>query len=447
MSSTIFKHALLINPAEKLNAIGSIKLSEDGIIQAIALAPDELSASEDDRVIDFTDQIICAGLFDMHVHFREPGYEYKETLATGANAAVAGGFTGVAVMPNTNPPIDNAQVASFLFQKAAKLPIDVHVIGCITEGRKGAKITNYGELNEIGVRTLSDDGSAVLDANVMRLAIEYATGFDMLLVQHCEDANLSKKGVMNEGYFSSLLGLDGIPTVSESTVLHRDISLLKYLNEVKGNAFQHPPRYHVAHVSTRESLELVRQAKADGLPITCEVTPHHFTLTDKNVFEGNYDGNFSMKPPLGSQPHKAAILEALADGTIDAIATDHAPHAAHEKSCGMAQASFGIIGLETAVGLTFTELVHTGIISTYQAIELLSSNPRRILKQDAVKIKAGEKANLTFINPNYEWSLRPENIYSKSSNTPFMNRSFKGKPLGICNKGQLILDLETKTWR
>ncbi|ACF13764.1 dihydroorotase, multifunctional complex type [Chloroherpeton thalassium ATCC 35110] len=441
MSSTILKNALLINPAEKLNAVGSMKLSESGVIEAVALAPDELSAQPDDRVIDFTGRIICSGLFDMHVHFREPGYEYKETLETGSRAAVAGGFTGVAVMPNTNPPIDSAPVASYIFRKSEKLPIDIHVIGCITEGRKGEKIANYGELSGVGVCTLSDDGSAVMDVNVMRLAIEYATGFDMLLIQHCEDDHLSKKGVMNEGYFSSMLGLAGIPAISESTLLERDISLLKYLMESKGSAFRHTPRYHVAHVSTKTSLELVKRAKASGLPVTCEVTPHHFTLTEKDVFEANYDGNFIMKPPLCTESDKAAILEALVDGTIDAIATDHAPHASHEKSGGMAQASFGIIGLETAVGLTFTELVHKGIISTYRAIELLSSNPRRILKQAPVRFQPGETANLTFIDPSYNWTLQPENICSKSTNTPFMNRAFKGKSIGICSRGTVTINL------
>jgi dihydroorotase len=437
--SLVLENALLINPAESLNRQGSLKLSETGIIESMVFAPEKIVPAAGERVIDFTGKIVAPGLFDMHCHFREPGFEYKETLQTGSRSAVAGGFTGVALMPNTEPPTDNAQVAAYLFRESEKLPIDIAVIGALTAGRRGEKICDYGELYESGVTALSDDGAPVMNSRVMRLAFEYASAFDLLVIQHCEDIHLSAGGVMNEGLYSSLLGLRGIPSISESIVLARDLNLLRHLLESKSGSMLHAPRYHVAHISTAAALNLVRDAKRDGLNVTCEVTPHHFTLTDKDVFESGYNGNLRMNPPLRSQRDRDAILEAIADGTIDCIATDHAPHACHEKDCGIAQAAFGIVGLETSVGLTFTELVHTQKISAYRAIEMLAVVPRRLMKLPDIRFTIGEPANLTFIDPTATWEVDTSQLESKSQNSPFHKFKMTGKPLGLVHKGKIVL--------
>jgi dihydroorotase len=436
--SFIFQNARLINPAEALDKIGSMKISSDGVIEAI-LFDATIPASADDTAIDFSGNIIASGLFDMHCHFREPGFEYKETLETGAASAIAGGFTGVALMPNTEPPTDNAAVATFVTHRSKKFPIEVEVVGALTVGRKGERISPYGELFESGVKALSDDGSPVMNSRVMRLAFEYASQFDLLVIQHCEDTHLSHGGVMNEGVYSSLLGLRGVPSISESIVLSRDLELLRYLRETKSQAMPTLPRYHVAHISTKKALDLVREAKREGLPVSCEVAPHHFTLTDKAVFDSGYDGNFRMNPPLRNDGDREAVLAAIADGTIDCIATDHAPHACHEKDCGISQASFGIVGLETSVGLTFTELVHKNIISLYRAVEMLSTAPRRLMKLPDVRFSVGALANLTLIDAAYEWTVDTSSLTSKSKNSPFENFQMRGKAVGIVSKGKVIL--------
>ncbi len=436
--SVVIQNARLINPAESLDRVGSIKISDSGIIEAIMFEA-SLPVSALDTVVEFPHGIVASGLFDMHCHFREPGFEYKETLETGAASAIEGGFTGVALMPNTDPPTDNASVATFITHRSRKFPVEVEVIGALTVGRTGERIAPYGELFESGVKALSDDGSPVMNSRVMRLALEYASQFDLLVIQHCEDVHLSHGGVMNESVFSSLLGLRGIPSISESIVLSRDLELLRYLRDTKSQAMPVMPRYHVAHISTAKAIDLVRIAKRDGLPVSCEVAPHHFTLTDKAVFESGYDGNFRMNPPLRSEHDRDAVLNAIADGTIDCIATDHAPHACHEKDCGISQAAFGIVGLETSVGLTFTTLVHTGLISPYRAIDMLSSAPRRLMKLPNVSFKVGELANLTLIDPTYEWTVDTSRLTSKSKNSPFTNFRLRGKAVGIVSKGKVIL--------
>ncbi len=441
--STIFKNATLINPTENLHQKGSIKLSDQGILEEIRLDGSDIDPSDDDELVDFSDGIICSGLFDMHVHFREPGEEYKETLESGANSAQAGGFTGVAIMPNTKPAIDNEAQVELAKLKSKGLPVDIHVTGCITEGRKGEKIANYGQLKSAGVCALTDDGNAVLNSNVMKMVFEYATTFHLPLIQHCEDHTLSGHGKVSEGLYSTLQGLPGIPPVSESIILSRDLYLLReFLTTKNEHLSSYQPRYHVAHISTRYSLELVRQAKNEGLPVTCEVTPHHFTLTDEDMYHSNFDGNYCMKPPLASTDDKEAILEALKDGTIDAIATDHAPHAIHEKNGGIMNAPFGIVGLETAVGLTFSELVHKNIISTYRAVELLSSQPRKILGLEPIRFLKDSPANLSFIQPNRKWTVNAKTFKSKSQNTPFHFRSLVGKAVGTCVKGNLYLHFD-----
>jgi dihydroorotase len=273
----------------------------------------------------------------------------------------------------------------------------------------------------------------------MRLAFEYASNFDMLIIQHCEDKSLTQGAVMNEGLFSAQLGLKGIPEISEAIMLARDLLLMEYLEKHKLHDPIRKPRYHVAHISTGAALDLVRKAKRDGLAVTCEVAPHHFTLCDEELFHAENKGNYLMKPPLASRENLEALLEGLADGTIDAIATDHAPHASHEKECPADQAAFGIIGLETSVGLTITELVEKQVISMYRAIELLSVNPRTIMHLKPILFTPGAEANFTFINPDKKWTVTADSIHSKSSNTPFFNRALKGKSSGIFHKGQLLI--------
>ena len=435
--SFIFQNCRLLNPLENLDTTGSIKVNDDGIIETVVYGKETIAASPVDRIIDLNGQILAPGLFDMHCHFREPGQEYKETLESGSNAAAAGGFTGVALMPNTRPVIDNPLGVAYIRHHSATLPVDLEVIGAMTEGSKGEHLAPFGKFRSYGVTAVSDDGSAIQNSQIMRLAFEYASNFDILIIQHCEEKSLTEKAVMNEGLFSTKLGLKGIPDVSEAITLSRDLLLMHYLEKHKLHEPLKRPRYHVAHISTKAALDLVRKAKLDGLQVTCEVTPHHFTLSDEDLFSADQKGNYIMKPPLSSSENRNAILEALRDGTIDAIATDHAPHASHEKECPLDQASFGIIGLETSLALTITELVDKKVITLSRAIELLSVNPRKILNLKPILFKKGEQANFTVINPDTLWTVTPESLKSKSSNTPFLNRSLKGRARAIFHKGRL----------
>jgi dihydroorotase len=433
----IFQNARLLNPAENLDAKGSMRIDGEGVIDQLLVGA-EITAQEGDRVIDLEGKVLAPGLFDMHCHFREPGQEYKETLETGAAAAAAGGFTGVALMPNTRPVIDSPLGVAYIRHHSADLPVDLEVIGAMTVESKGETLAPFGKYCSYGVKAVSDDGTAIQNTQMMRLAIEYASNFDMLIIQHAEDKYLSAGGIMNESATSAMLGFKGIPEVAESIMISRDLQLLGWLKKHKLNGAMHEPRYHVAHISTAESVDLVRRAKAAGLKVSCEVTPHHFTLCDEDLIRAVDKGNYIMKPPLGSKENREALIEGLRDGTIDAIATDHAPHAKHEKECPPDQASFGIIGLETSAGLTITELVDRNLISLSRAIELLSTNPRRILGLETILFKAGCKANLCIIDTERSWTVNDESFGSKSRNTPFMGRTLKGKPVGIYHKGAYI---------
>ena len=436
--SVIFQQARIINPLEHLDLTGSVKVADNGIIETVVYGGETLAASPEDRVLDLRGQILAPGLFDMHCHFREPGQEYKETLESGSKAAVAGGFTGVALMPNTKPVIDSPLGVAYIRHHAAKLPIDLEVIGAMTVESRGEHLAPFGKFCSYGVTAVSDDGSAIQNSQIMRLAFEYASNFDLLIIQHCEERSLTVGAVMNEGLFSTQLGLKGIPDVSEAIMLSRDLLLMHYLEQHKLHDPLRRPRYHVAHISTKAALDLVRKAKQDGLQVTCEVTPHHFTLCDEDLFHAEMKGNYIMKPPLSSRENREALLEGLADGTIDAIATDHAPHASHEKECPSDQVAFGIIGLETSLGLTISELVDKKLISMTRAIELLSVNPRNIMKLKPLLFAPGEEANFSIIDPDAEWRINSSSLKSKSSNTPFLNRTLKGKARGIFHKGQLL---------
>jgi dihydroorotase len=352
--------------------------------------------------------IVCPGLIDMHVHLREPGQEHKETVATGTASAVAGGFTAVACMPNTDPVNDSASVTRLILERAAEARLArVYPIGAVTRGSRGEHLAELGELRAAGCVAVSDDGRPVATALLMRRAMEYAGMFGMPVIDHCEDPSLKGDGVAHEGFHASRLGLRGIPGAAEEIMVDRDVVLAG----VTGG------HVHIAHMSTRGSLRSVRAGKARSIRVTCEVTPHHFTLTDE-ALEG-YDTNVKMNPPLRENADRDALIEGIADGSVDAIATDHAPHHADEKLVEFDQAPFGIVGLETAVSLTFDRLVHTGRISMARFVELLSVNPACILGVTGGSLAEGQPADVTILAPDLAVTIDASRLRSKSRNTPF----------------------------
>lgn len=368
-------------------------------------------------------KLITPGLIDMHVHLREPGYEYKETIATGCDAAMAGGFTAVACMPNTSPAIDKQEVVNFIHSRARNLLVDVLPVGAITKDRSGAEITEMGELVAAGVVAFSDDGSPVKNPLIMRRAMEYVSMFDKCLIEHCEDPDLAAGGAMNESFVSTTLGIPGMPTIAEDVMVARNIILAQYTG----------CRLHIAHISTAASVQLVRQAKQAGLPVTCEATPHHFILTDEALV--NYDTNLKMNPPLRAEADRQAILQGLVDGTIDVIASDHAPHASDEKDVEFDTAPFGIIGLETTLGLVLSQLVTPGKLTLSEAIAKLSLAPAKVLGIHYPGIQKGAPANFTIFDPRAKWKYNRNQTHSKSSNTPFHGWQMTGKVSGVFNRG------------
>ena len=361
------------------------------------------------RVIDVPAGFIVApGLIDMHVHLREPGQEHKETIATGSLSAVTGGFTAVACMPNTTPVNDSAGITQFILKRAAEVNLArVYPIGAVSVGSMGEQLTEIGDLKAAGCVAITDDGKPVNTALLMRRALEYASMFGMPVIEHCEDPSLKADGVAHEGAVASMLGLKGIPSVAESIMAERDISLA----EMTGG------HVHIAHMSVRETLRAVRDGKSRGAKVTCEVTPHHFTLTDEAL--RGYDTNTKMNPPLREEPDRLAMVEGLRDGSIDVIATDHAPHHADEKALEFDRAPFGIVGLETAIALCVAKLVQPGIIGWPRLIELLSAAPARILSVPGGTLAEGAPADITIIAPDAPVTVRAAEMVSKSKNTPF----------------------------
>lgn len=409
-----FKNIRVIEPAAGIDAKVNLWV-KDGII--MHCSAEEANIDSSTQIINADNLVAAPGLFDMHVHLREPGEEYKESIKTGTDAAANGGFTGVVCMPNTSPCIDDVTVVEYIKEKSKGLLTDVKIAAAITQKREGKLISPMLELNDAGVVYFTDDGSAVEASEMMRRAFDYSSTHDLMIAQHCEDHSLTKGFAMNETVLSYKLGLKGYPNVAEEIIVDRDIRLSK----LSGNR-----RYHVSHISTKGALELVKSAKDSGLRVSCEVTPHHFTLTDELMV--TYNTDLKMNPPLRANDDRDAIIEALKNGTIDCIATDHAPHALHEKEVEFEKAPCGIIGLETSLGLTLTNLYHAGHLSLVEIIKLMSVNPRRLLNIPEVKIEKGINANLTIFAPDEEWIVNKSNFKGLSKNTPFDGYKLKGKP-------------------
>lgn len=420
----LFNNIRIISPEQGLDANLNL-LIKDGIITE--LTSSTINTDSDTRLIAASGMVACPGLFDMHVHFRQPGQEHKETIQTGTDAAANGGFTGVVCMPNTEPAIDDVTVVEYIKSKSVNLLTDVYISAAITKGRKGEHIAPMLELNEAGVLFFTDDGSAVSRADVMKLAFEYAAPKDFLLSQHCEEHTLTKNFSMNDGPMAYRLGLKGYPHIAEEMIVARDLMLAEYT----GNR-----RYHPQHISTKGTVELIRNAKSNGLRVTSEAAPHHFVLTDELL--ESYDSNYKMNPPLRSQHDVEAIIAGLKDGTIDCIATDHAPHSLHEKHVEIENAPNGIIGLETSLGLSLTYVYHAGHLTLNQIIEKMSCNPRRILQLPKINIEVGERANITIFDPDIEWTVNKMKFKSKSHNTPFDKYRLKGKPMFAFNNCKFV---------
>ena len=416
------KNGRVMDPASGHDAIADVLIA-DGKIAAIGIDLDTTGA----EVFDATGMIVAPGFIDMHVHLREPGMEHSETIESGGRAAAAGGFTTVCCMPNTSPVNDSPVVTTYIIERARRLsPVNVYPIGAITKGSLGEELAAIGAMKQAGIVAISDDGRPVMNARVMRRAMESAKAFGLPVINHCEDLNLSAGGDMHEGFASVRMGLRGIPACSEDVMVARDILLA----EVTG------AKYHVAHISARHSVEMVRYAKARGLDVTTEVCPHHFTLADTDILP--YDSNFKMKPPLRSCFDVEAVTEGLANGAIDVIATDHAPHPGSEKMQEFERCPFGITGLETAIGLSLEQLVHKGRISLMRMIEMFTVNPDRILKLGKGRLVAGAVADITIFDTDRAWTFDINKSQSKSRNTPFHGREFRGGQVAAIVNGQFV---------
>ncbi|WP_449245316.1 dihydroorotase [Desulfobacca acetoxidans] len=423
----LLRGGLVIDPAQALEAARDI-LIEDGRLMAL-VAPGSVTEAGH-RVIEAADFVVCPGLIDMHTHLREPGQEYKETIATGGQAAAAGGFTAIACMPNTIPVNDSATVTRFILEKAAQAKGPrVYPVAAISQGSRGEVLAEYGELKAAGAVALSDDGRPVSNSQLMRRALEYAHTFDLPIISHSEDLALTGNGVMHEGIVSLQMGLRGIPAAAEETAIFRDVALARLTGA----------RLHIAHVSTAGSVEIIRQAKAAGTQVTAETAPHYFSLTDEAV--RGFNTNAKMSPPLRTATDVAAIKKGLADGTLDCIATDHAPHSSLEKEVEFDQAANGIIGLETALGLSLN-LVWEGVLTLSQMVAKLSANPARILRVPGGTLQVGKPADISVIDLNHAWTVDVQQFKSKSRNCPFHGWQLTGKPVLTMVGGEIIYKLK-----
>ena len=438
--SILIRHARIVDPSRQLDRVGDILIGSGEITAAGRLGPDRIPNGC--RVIDGTGLVASPGFIDLHCHLREPGFEYKETIAAGSKAAAKGGFTTLCAMPNTDPPIDNAAVVDFIHQKARQDSlVRILAIGCVTKGRKGHELAEMEELASSGVVAFSDDGDPVYDANLMRLALIYSLDLGLPISNHCQERSLSCNGVMAEGPVATHLGLDGIPAAAEETMIARDIALA----EATGG------RLHVAHLSTAGSVPLVREAKARGLSVTAEVCPHHLTTTDRWVLgrKGEpttaagglaYDTSTKVYPPLRGQRDVDALIQGLADGVIDCVATDHAPHDLTSKQVTYQEAAFGISVLETALG-SLLQLVHSKKLSMGAMVDRLTTGPARVLGEtysDLASLEAGTAADIVLFDPEQEWTVDTAEFESKGRNTPLEGTMLKGRVVATFASGNII---------
>ena len=409
----LIKGGRVLDPANKRDEVLDV-LINDGKIEKVEKNIEENA----DKVINAENKWVTPGLIDLHVHLREPGYERKETIATGTRAAAMGGFTTVCCMPNTMPVTDNEIMIEYIKMKAEREgAVNVFPIGAITKGQKGEELADIGKMANVGACAISEDGRSVEKASLLKTAMKYAMMFNLPVFSHCEDLSLVGKGVMNAGDQASLLGLNGISDDSEEVIVSRDMILAQSVGA----------KLHLCHMSTKGCVQLIKEAKARGVNVTAEVTPHHFTLCDEDITD--YDANYKMNPPLRAREDVQALKEAIRDGIIDTISTDHAPHHTDEKNCEFEKAANGIIGLETALPLAITELVEQGYLTPYQLIEKMSANPAKILGCDKGTLSVGADADVTVIDPECEYVIDIEKFVSKAKNSPFGGRKVKGKAL------------------
>lgn len=421
----LLKGAHVVDPQVGLDGFRDV-LIDDGKIAAVSEA---LEAPAGAEVIDAHDKYLVPGLVDMHVHFRDPGYEYKETIETGSAAAVHGGFTDVATMPNTDPVTDTGAEVRYQIDRGHAAGLcHVRPIGAMTRGEKGDSLAEIGDMVIEGASAFSDDGHGVQSAGMMRTCMEYIAQFDRVALAHCEIESLSGHGVINEGRASTRLGMFGWPALAEELEIYRDIELVRLTN----------CPLHICHISTRKGLDLVRAAKADGLPVTCEVTPHHLFLCEDDITD-TYDTNLKMNPPLRTADDAAALREGVLDGSIDCIVTDHAPHAPHEKDCEWEISFFGIVGLETSLPLMLQNLVDTGKMSWARLVEVMAVNPRRLLRLEPVSIVEGSAADLTLIDPKKSVEITPEYLKSRSKNSAWLGQTLTGVATDVWAGGRRVL--------
>lgn len=420
----LLKNAKMVNPKTNFEGIIDIRIT-NGIVEEISK---NLIPKKDEECIDLTGKIVTPGLIDMHCHLREPGFNAKETIKTGIASAINGGYTAICPMANTNPQVDNATTLTYTISKAKEeSEIGFYPICAVTKGLENEKIVNVSELIDHGAIAFSDDGKPVENMHLLREALKYINSHNAIIISHSEDSSLANGGVMNEGKVATRLGLKGIPDITESLAVARELEVVRSVNG----------RYHFAHISTKRSIELIRQAKKDGLKITAETAPHYFCLTEDDMVE--YDAKYKVNPPLRTKEDLEAVIVGLQDGTIDVIATDHAPHTVHEKQLPIQNAPMGIAGFETALGLTLTYLVHTGKLTLIDAMKKLTSAPAEILNlQTQGSIEVGKSANMTVIDLDKEWTVDASKFKSKCRISPFDRFNLKGKAIMTIINGKLI---------
>lgn len=419
----MLKSGRLIDPAQQIDRVTDV-LVENGKIAAIG---DGLTV-EDAEVFDANGLVVAPGFIDMHVHLREPGQEAKEDIGSGTRAAAAGGFTTIACMPNTKPPIDNAIIVNGLKKRIDEAGvINVEIIGALTKGQEGQELAEIGDMAECGAVAFSDDGHYVANAKLLLSGLDYLRTFDKMIISHAEEFSLVEDGVMNEGHHSAMLGMKGRPTVAEDIAVARDILLAEYADA----------KIHIAHISTKGAVELVRQAKKRGVKVTAEVTPHHLTMTDECV--NNFDTSTKVNPPLRTAQDIKATVEGLKDGTIDAIVTDHSPHAFEEKDREYRFAPSGFPGLETALGVILTSLYHTGKFSLSEIVAKMSSNPAQIFNLNCGSLAVGKTADIVIFNPDLEWTVDADEFYTRGSHSPFVGKRLKGKAVATIVNGKIVM--------